>query len=1378
MTEMENFGQQALRRRIIKSGGKKKEAGRNANPALYHGARGRYHYFECLQLILRKQIAALINLWALPQEFEVVCRDIWALHLTLLPDPPSAEPYYFALELRDGDSHEHSRDTTGVKDKKNVEESESEEDESHPEEEEGQEEKSRDEELEALLRANSDLEDSSDDDGEEEPRRHVRKIQGRRRKVYESPASTIAVLIHTSVTRIGVEVVESDVHVIRSLYTGGQCRANPVASGVTRPGRHALSKRLGQILSLPLTLHHTLAPGLEKRPSGHAYDTVAPEVSLMGVAIIVLKMVYGFDGRTRTPRDGADVACGLTRADEFLTGLERLEKGEQGEELNSRIDVWKGDLSGEMMDAYLDFSERVLIGDGDGGRDGQVLERFFPLVPREARQRAGVGDALGEREATSADVAAELRPGEGYRMYRAHDAGGTMGKEWAAVVGRGARWTGVSVEAMSAVVETYERRLARWRPRAADVISAAELAVDLDAHPVAVAVLAAMRRFVAVFKRDKHSPPPLVTDHAHSSASSSSGSASLSLQTPDDDQHLPATVERQASRRSWRLWLKGSVKKTQLAALPDWAPPSHDVDDVPSESSLHDDPPADPLQSFTVLVQNSLLPPPSLPSPFSRHSDDPSVFPKSANRTTLLPRSHSLASVTLKRHILKRLQDERHPFSEAELHSIAPLASRSITPVVPLNQPHHPFNVSAPSKTTVISTSCPGLVTWVSRPCFEDRYDLFMPEQDGAISRRPILGSTFAVAALEFSEGIEAMADAPSSHFVVDIPSETVSISPSSSGRSRSPSHIPAPSPLRNEHPAPPSVSAIQSAPPAVPTLTEADSSVKRGVRFAEDGKDDVIPLGYVLRMKKKREEKAKFLKAEQERRLLEEERMRHEEERRRRDAERADWERERRAWEKEKRVIEEERRQRKYAEEVHATRLRRESQRAGGVPALKASESNAFLGPNPGAGYFPVSAPSSTSERNKPCIVHRQPRPAYNDSAPAYIPRREASEPNLPTRLDTNPVPSLPITPSPRSHSPDSLPASERPLSPDSSSPLPGMRPSSMHSSQEVPTPSEDVQAAVSTTANRVKRHSFAASISTSRNNSNISLLGDRGTSYPVWTGSNHSLNMLPAAPMIHCMQMPMMPVPTYAMMDMPLLPPAPPFMMQQYTRHLGSPGSPGNGGGSPKGRLGASSPSSSREKLDSGNPSRERVNVTSGAARSGSVERGYSSDRSNKESKSHPSRSASFPRPEAPRHTSSSPAQVPNSASPQGKRHGHMQHSSPSGPSSRRTSVNVSHSQIQQRPRQTSHDLRPSPTHTHSQPVLMSQSSTQNLHSPSPWTGLPTQSGSLPNANSNGNGSRGNKNVPPRHMSYSGVRSEGVRQSNMRTDPPRQAKRQTVFS
>ena len=38
---------------------------------VYHGDRARFHYFQCLQVLLRMQIAKLTKLWKLPPEFEV-----------------------------------------------------------------------------------------------------------------------------------------------------------------------------------------------------------------------------------------------------------------------------------------------------------------------------------------------------------------------------------------------------------------------------------------------------------------------------------------------------------------------------------------------------------------------------------------------------------------------------------------------------------------------------------------------------------------------------------------------------------------------------------------------------------------------------------------------------------------------------------------------------------------------------------------------------------------------------------------------------------------------------------------------------------------------------------------------------------------------------------------------------------------------------------------------------------------------------------------------------------------------------------------------------------------------------------------------------------
>lgn len=64
-----------------------------------------------------------------------------------------------------------------------------------------------------------------------------------------------------------------------------------------------LGKTVAQVLSLPLGLHHTLAPRLahlkEDDPDSHKYDNIPPELALLVAVIIVLKMVYGLDGQVR-----------------------------------------------------------------------------------------------------------------------------------------------------------------------------------------------------------------------------------------------------------------------------------------------------------------------------------------------------------------------------------------------------------------------------------------------------------------------------------------------------------------------------------------------------------------------------------------------------------------------------------------------------------------------------------------------------------------------------------------------------------------------------------------------------------------------------------------------------------------------------------------------------------------------------------------------------------------------------------------------------------------------------------------------------------------------------------------------------------------------
>lgn len=51
----------------------------------YSGEEARFLYSQSLQLLFRLQVAALQKLWSLPPGFEALCRDVWSLHLLMLP---------------------------------------------------------------------------------------------------------------------------------------------------------------------------------------------------------------------------------------------------------------------------------------------------------------------------------------------------------------------------------------------------------------------------------------------------------------------------------------------------------------------------------------------------------------------------------------------------------------------------------------------------------------------------------------------------------------------------------------------------------------------------------------------------------------------------------------------------------------------------------------------------------------------------------------------------------------------------------------------------------------------------------------------------------------------------------------------------------------------------------------------------------------------------------------------------------------------------------------------------------------------------------------------------------------------------------------------
>jgi len=292
---------------------------------------------------------------------------------------------------------------------------------------------------------------------------------------------------------------------------------------------------------------------------------------------------------------------------------------------------------------------------------------------------------------------------------------------------------------------------------------------------------------------------------------------------------------------------------------------------------------------------------------------------------------------------------------------------------------------------------------------------------------------------------------------------------------------------LDQTKPLKPIQSPLHSSPPPVspsPTLpinvTPRAKRVRSSVRFdieEKEDKDEHVPLGQIMRIKRGREERAKFLELEKERRALEEERLKHEAEKKR-------WEQEKRVWEAEKKADEEEKKKRLYQQEVIAARKRRESQ-IFKVDSLPADP--------PGAG-------SQSSRRQG-----NYPRPVYDSS------RRQSSDASSPGVSH----------PPSRNDSFNSLRGNSKPLSMQSAPP-----PSTQSSHSE--------PSAEDATKVRARR---------------TSMFPQTPPQLPMMTqpyGYPWGMHPMPQMPMP--MQMQMVPqMPYFAMDNMPLLPPAAPFMMQQ---------------------------------------------------------------------------------------------------------------------------------------------------------------------------------------------------------------------------------------
>ncbi|KAG0692073.1 hypothetical protein DFH29DRAFT_1085014 [Suillus ampliporus] len=530
--ETQDLGNYAMRKRTLKSGRQKKARQSRADPKLYHGERARFHYYQCLQLVLRKQIAALIALWDLPPEFEIVCRDTWTLHLTLLPRPPPAEPYHHMREQKSNDSD--AGDTKPALE--NLEESRYDDDDDGGGDRQSSSSSSEDEdpELVELLRENSEFSSSDEEKGHASQKQGVQPSY-RFIGTYDRPVNCIAVLVVACwamrlplMYKDLIDLVESyelpyldflrllpsdmtchlTKHAVRALsprFPPSTLYLHRLASRLAKlmyanygvftpelnvspvlwravhqclgstPTLYRLAKRLGHILSLPLTLHHSLSPTLRRvapgDPESHLYDNVPPELALVATAIVVLKLVYGLDGKLRLPRVVEDPASALPDVNGYLSAFGKMEEADDrhnGKHFSSRVPMSTGNTDDATLDEFLDFCERVLVKPQNGEADQQILDNHFPLSTgsRGARPDAIAPHSTAPRHSATTINDGEtdevLQPGESYTIYHSRDVLGNLPEEQALIIIRSAKWVGVSDDYLCGVVERFERRLRRW----------------------------------------------------------------------------------------------------------------------------------------------------------------------------------------------------------------------------------------------------------------------------------------------------------------------------------------------------------------------------------------------------------------------------------------------------------------------------------------------------------------------------------------------------------------------------------------------------------------------------------------------------------------------------------------------------------------------------------------------------------------------------------------------------------------------------------------------------------------------------------------------------------------------------------------------------
>ncbi|GAW07161.1 rexo1 protein [Lentinula edodes] len=782
--EAEDVGNHMMRKRTLKSNRKKKERQSKANPKLYHGALGRYLYFQCQQLILRKQISALITLWNMPKEFEVngVQRLMGsASKLIARPSPigtvlrcssntffytklgkgpssplPSDSPSSSSSEhdvpgdAKDSDDDDDQDSGVGGVGKKRSEEQED----------------SEDSEMAELMRENSESEDDDDselNDADSKGQRRGEAGEKRRKRghsAHEGPVNNLAVLVVACWT-LRIPMMYSDIirhitlydlpyldpvrllpmemvshltkHNIQALspahapktltlharssrlakqlyisykISTPEANAAPLLWRVIQgmggtPTLYAMTKSLSHRLSLPMVLHQSLAPRMQnlqaRDPQTHNLDNAPVEASLLATVIVVLKMVYGLDGERRSPKDSNDPAFALPCIEDYLALVRHMGDVDPRKEaiFNSEKPILMDSVNDEILDEYLTFCERILLRPGEDGLQNQE-QMLANYFP------LNLGPSIVKNSITR-----ECSPSLSAPFRRGPPVQGPSNTFMPAPSDITTFDSSLSTPQLSAGGKDIPISLVNskktwipWRAKKSGTIKA-NGRHESNWTPLPPPLL--------------HTPPPGTRAPIVTHNDPNSDSESDAYGEEDDPRPIKPVLAKP-------IITPASQSKAQAV--------------------------------LQALIQNSLISRPSS-APFVVQPGAP-PYPRSSNRSRSVPSTNSLARTVLKRRMLQRLQDANPSSSEAK--EIIAFSTRD-TPRLEAPIDIDMIDENALSTFDHTASFSIGLRSWINRPPFEDRFSVWSVVDGNITCQRVSNTPGFALAALEFSEAIEAEAD-------------------------------------------------------------------------------------------------------------------------------------------------------------------------------------------------------------------------------------------------------------------------------------------------------------------------------------------------------------------------------------------------------------------------------------------------------------------------------------------------------------------------------------------------------------------------------------------------------------------------------------------